>query len=212
MQVVRAHTPDGEIALRLGDTATELIVNGVFAMDSRETASEIALADAVGRAPGRVLVGGLGLGYTAARLLDNATVAMTIVERAEPLIAWARQGRTDLLGRLAVDPRVDLVHADVIGYVERTTARWDAIVLDVDNGPDFLIHADNAAVYAPAFLATCRGRLTDGGHLLVWCESPSPELAADLAQVFEHVRIIEVPVTRGDRSFRYALYRAGTRP
>ena len=86
--LARAETPTGEIALRRRGDITELIVNGVFAMDSSEVTSEIALADA---SPlGRVLVGGLGLGYTAARLLERGASEVDVVELAAPLIDWAR--------------------------------------------------------------------------------------------------------------------------
>ncbi|MEA4943554.1 MAG: hypothetical protein VB080_03860 [Propionicimonas sp.] len=206
--LARADTADGEIVLRRRDGVVELIVNGVFAMDTTEVASELALADAVGSPPGRVLVGGLGLGYTAARLLDNGAEWVDVVERARPLIDWAGAGVTGQLGRLASDPRIRLHAADVVDFVTAADGRWDAIVLDVDNGPSFLIHADNAEVYAEDFLASCHTRLYPGGHLLVWCETASPDLEIALNRVFAGVELIEVPVTREGRSFDYAIYRA----
>lgn len=202
---MRAQTPHGEIVLRERDGVVELVVNGVFAMDSVEVASELALADAAGSPPGRVLVGGLGLGYTAARLLDAGASVVRVVELAEPLIAWARQGRTEQLGRVAADPRTELVHADIVDAIYAAEPGWDAILLDVDNGPSFLIHDHNQRVYATDFLTHCLGLLTPGGRLVIWCETASPGLEATLSALAE-TELISVPVTREGREFVYALY------
>ena len=206
--LARADTDAGEVVLRRRDGALELIVNGVFAMDTTEVSSEVALADAAGAPAGRVLVGGLGLGFTTARLLDNGATGVDVVERAGPLLDWARQGLTPVLARVAADPRTRLHHSGILDFVATATDRWDAIVLDVDNGPSFLIHDDNAAVYGTGFLADCLARLTPGGRLLVWCETASPALERDLRRVAGAVDLIDVPVTREGRSFSYALYRA----
>lgn len=204
----RAETPDGEILLRRHGEVVELIVNGVYAMDTVDISSELALADAAGVRQGRVLVGGLGLGFTAARLLERGA-EVDVVERAGPLLEWARRGVTPQLGRLAGDPRVQLHHADISGFVTTTTETWDAIVLDVDNGPSFLIHADNAEVYTERFLRACLARLTPGGRLLIWCESASPTLEIALRRLTPAVEAIDVPVSREGREFSYTLYRAG---
>jgi spermidine synthase len=209
--LARADTPDGELVLRRREDVLELIVNGVFAMDSAEVTSELVLADAAGSPPGRVLVGGLGLGYTAARLLAGGATAIEVVERAAPLLQWARDGVTDQLGALARDPRCRLVHADIVDRLVEAGDRYDAILLDVDNGPSFLIHADNARVYSPDFLASCAGRLAPGGRLVVWCESTSPALAAAMAACLDGVEELPVPVRREGRDFTYALYRGRRR-
>ncbi len=203
----RADTAAGEVVVRRRDGAVELIVNGVFAMDTTEVSSELALADAAGIPPGRVLVGGLGLGFTAVRLLENRAATVDVVERAAPLLAWAHAGLTPQLAQVAGDPRVRLHHADIRDFVTTTRRAWDAVVLDVDNGPSFLIHEDNAAVYGQDFLATCLARLAPGGRLLVWCETASPSLEVTLRRVAGSVEAIDVPVTRQGRSFSYTLYR-----
>ncbi|WP_098460790.1 spermidine synthase [Propionicimonas paludicola] len=214
--IARAHTPLGDVVLRRRDEDTgpvdELVVNGVFAMDSFEVASELALADAAsaaeGSAPGRVLVGGLGLGYTAARLLDNGAAAVRVVELAAPLVEWALARITPQLGRVADDPRTELVVDDIVNVIEADPGSWEAILLDVDNGPSFLIHDENARVYSTDFLATCLSRLTPGGRLVIWCEQASPDLEITLRRLTGQVELILVPVSREGRSFDYALYRA----
>ncbi len=209
--IARAETADGELALRRRGEVLELIVNGVFAMDTVDVSSEIALADAVGTPPGRVLVGGLGLGYTASRLVENGAEWVDVVERARPLIDWAQQEVTEQLGSLATNPRVRLHHASITDFVPGSHQRWDAILLDVDNGPSFLIHDDNEAVYSGGFLGNCLAHLYPGGQVVVWCETASPALADTLRALAGEVELIEVPVTREGRSFSYALYRVRRR-
>ena len=208
--LARADTPHGEVALRRRGPVEELIVDGVFAMDSAETASEIALADA---APlGRVLVGGLGLGYTAGRLLDRGAMRLDVVELAGPLLDWARAGLTPQLARVASDPRVTLHHGDVADWAEQHEGPFDAVLLDVDNGPSFLIHGHNERVYSARWLRLFWSRLAPGGALVVWCEEPSPGLHASLRALDPDAEELLVPVTRESRAFRYALYRARRGP
>ena len=178
MIIARADTPVGEVVLRRRDDVDELVVNGVFAMDSAEVTSELALADAAGSPPGRVLVGGLGLGYTAARLLDAGAERVRVVELADPLHrAGPAKGSPNSSDAWPPTRGSELVDGDIVEQVDGT---WDAILLDVDNGPTFLIHDHNRRVYAEDFLRTCLRALAPGGRLVVWCETASPELASTL--------------------------------
>ena len=83
---------------------------------------------------------------------------------------------------------------------------WDAIVLDVDNGPDFLIHDENRALYTEEGMQAAYDRLTGGGTLAIWCQSAAPDLRAVLERIAPQVREHIVEVARGERSFRYAIY------
>jgi spermidine synthase len=192
----------------------ELIVNGVFAMDSTETSSERELARfaATSGSPApRVLVGGLGLGYTAAAVLDEPGVAaaeVDVVELEPHLVAWARAGLTPVLARVARDPRTQLHVGDVAAVLREAagpSGPWDAVLLDVDNGPDFLIHGANAGLYARPSLEAGYDRLTEGGVLAIWCQGPAPDL-------FETLRLIgstrehRYAVERGGRQFSYVVY------
>lgn len=183
---------------------TELIVNGVFAMDSSEVTSELALADAALPATS-VLVGGLGLGFTAARLLDHGVPNIRVVELSADLVSAAHHGATAQLGRVAADPRIELIVGDI---AEAITGSWDAILLDVDNGPTFLIHDHNARLYRDDFLTRCLAALNPDGRLIIWCEGPSPDLEAALLRLGATVQQIVVPVIRGERQFDYLLYAA----
>lgn len=213
--VARADTGHGEVVLRRRGADLELVVDGAFAMDTVDTSTEVLLAtDALARhlAPGRVLVGGLGLGFTArAVLADDRVRRVDVVELAEPLVRWSRAGLVPELAGLEGE-RCRLHVADVASVLAGTAppdGPWDLVLLDVDNGPGFLVHADNARLYAPAALDDARTRLTAGGLLVVWSSHVAPGLLAALRAVAgegDHVEEELVPVRRGDRELDYARY------
>lgn len=205
----------GEAVLRRrADGALELRVGGVFVMDDVETASERKLAtatlDAIAGTSGRlrILVGGLGLGYTLRALLDDDRVAYVQVAELEPAIpAWMREGVLPGAEALA-DPRVDLRIADVRDLVTGGPARsWDAILLDVDNGPGFLVHEANATLYESPFLRRCADALAPGGQLCVWSMAEAPALTEAMRGTFVQVESDPVPVRLQGRAESYWLLR-----
>jgi spermidine synthase len=211
--LARTTGPRGEVALRRrghGDDAVdELIVNGAFAMDSAETSSERNLAHlAWGHSGqgGRMLIGGLGLGYTAHEALSLPVNRIDVVEIEGALVQWARDGATQILSRVAADPRVTLLVSDVAAVLaEAEAGAYQAIALDVDNGPDFLIHAQNASLYTPDLLQRAHSRLAPGGRLAIWCQGPSPELMAILSSIAPTARQHSYQVQRGERRFAYVI-------
>lgn len=217
--LARAQTSRGELALRVRDglqgPVHELIVAGVFAMDDAEMSTEIELARAglTGCAnPRRVLVGGLGLGHTTlAVLADERVVSVTVVEIEDTLVAWAREGLVPTLTRVAADPRVHLVAADVGDHLGAEGAAYDAILLDVDNGPSFLVHQHNAGLYAETSLRAMLRRVAPGGILAIWAAQLEPGLLARLTLLAAGdpgVTVEErvLPIEREGRSFDYAIY------
>lgn len=209
--IVRADSAVGEVALRRrcpasGPAVTELIVNGAFVMDTVDVSTEIELAHlALDRhpSPRRVLIGGLGLGFTARAILDDPRVEqLTVAEIAAPLVDWAHAG---LLPNDLGEHRIHLVVGDVADHLR--TGKWDAILLDVDNGPGFLVRAENAELYARAGLGAAAAALAPGGILAIWSSHLAPELAEalrslEVGSVDEVVREIQ----REGRSFDYATY------
>ena len=195
----------GPTLRRRDDGALELRVNGVFVMDDVETSSERALARTVIDLDAReVLVGGLGLGYTLRALLASSQVTRVVVaELHAEIVDWMRDGTIPGADLLA-DERADVVVGDVRDIVAaQPPASLDAIVLDVDNGPDFLVHDDNAAVYGQEFAEVCASRLRPGGHLCVWSMAPSPSLTASLGAAFTnvHEEAMEVKLQERDESY-----------
>ena len=219
--VARHDGPRGEVVLRHrsgdGPGVDELIINGVYAMDSSDTYTERALADLAltGQGPRRVLLGGLGLGYTAAQLLAAGVDHLDVVEIEECLVGWAHEGLTPTLAAVARDPKVGLHAGDVTavlaGLAPGPPGPWDAIVLDVDNGPDFLIHGSNSALYTLPNLAAAHAQLVDGGTLAIWCQGPAPELLATLRQISASARPHTYRRVRQGRRLSYVIYTL-TRP
>lgn len=214
--LARVDTPAGEVTLRRRGEVLELIVDGAFAMDTVDTSTEVALArEALDRhdAPARVLVGGLGLGVTVrAVLADDRVAHVDVVELAAPLVRWAREGLVPELAGLADDPRCDLHVADVAAVLAGAAGPagpWDVVLLDVDNGPDFLVHEENAALYAAPALRRARSRIASGGVLVIWSSHRAPELLATLEAVArpgDRASETALVVLRGGRELGYALY------
>jgi spermidine synthase len=214
--IARHEGPRGEVVLRrrlgAGRSVEELIINGAFAMDSSDNSTESLLGELAvlsGRTR-RVLVGGLGLGYTVAAISARIVDRIDVVEIEQCLIDWAYQRVTPTLTAVASDPRVRLYTADVRlvleGLGDGPIGPWDAIVLDVDNGPEFLIHAENRSLYTEAGLRAAYAQLAVDGTLAIWCQGPAPPLRDVLERIAPSVREHIIEVTRGERSFPYAIY------
>jgi spermidine synthase len=214
--LARHQGPRGEVVLRRrladGSAVDELIINGTFAMDSSETGTERRLAELAvpnGRAH-RVLVGGLGLGYTVATLTSLEVHTIDVVEIEQCLIDWAYEKITPSLAAVARNPRVHLHAADIRlvldGTINALTGPWDAIVLDVDNGPDFLIHRHNRALYAEQGLRAAYAQLAPDGTLAIWSQGPVLTLRRTLERIAPSVREHVIDVSRGERRFSYAIY------
>lgn len=223
-EIARATGPTGELVLRRraddrGDDGTtiELRANGVFVMDTVETASERAMATASlsasrvsGRQPTRVLVGGLGLGFTLGEVLRDPFVEQVTVVEIEPaLVGWMRDGTVPHGPALLSDDRVTVVVADVADALRGAgPASYDLVLLDVDNGPGYLVHDTNAELYEAPLLGIVREKLADGGTLVIWSAFEEPELPLEMQQVFGSCRAIEVPVDLQGRDEAYWLYAA----
>jgi spermidine synthase len=222
VEVARAESERGELLLRErtpddgGSPVLELRANGVFVMDSHEHASEQALADAalaLVEQPRRVMVGGLGLGFTLDRVLGDRRVEQCVVVEIEPaLVEWMRDSTIPHGPRLLADSRVHLVVADVaVALAEAAPASYDVVLLDVDNGPGHLVHDANADLYGAPFLRSVHDRLAPGGALALWSAARSPALLDTLGEVFGEVDEIAHEVRLQDRDDHYWLY-AGRRP
>lgn len=217
--LARISTPRGDLAVRVRgegpDAVHELIVAGVFAMDDLDHSTEVALAEvALARcaAPTRVLVAGLGLGHTALAVLGDSRVeSLEVAELEAALVTWARHGLVPTLARVADDARVTLRVGDIAQVLGAPGPAYDVLLLDVDNGPSFLVHEANAGLYAEAGLRAALSRVAPGGVLAIWAAQREPELLARLTRAADDTRSVSelvLPVTREGRRFRYAIYLA----
>jgi spermidine synthase len=196
----------GEYAIRLGHT--EL-------MNSRLSGSEEALASlacgrlAEARAP-RVLVGGLGMGFTL-RAAQNALgpgARIDVAELVPAVAAWARGAMAPLFGDSLDDPRVTIRVGDVLDLIRASPGTYDAILLDVDNGPEGLTRAANDGLYDARGLADAHAALRPGGVLAVWSAGPDRGFTRRLHHAGFSVEEVGVKADRGRRGARHVIWLA----
>jgi spermidine synthase len=226
-------TPIGALSLRrrrelrLGVDVFEIKLGDEFLMSSLFTASEIALAQlALADMPGSgldVVVGGLGLGYTAQAVLAHANVAsLIVVEALQPVIDWHASGLVPLGHELTGDARCRMVHGDFFalaasdaGFDPAAPRRvFDAVLVDIDHSPDALLDSRNAAFYGEAGLTLMAAHLRSGGVFGLWSnEHPDDGFTARLSNVFANARAKEVTFHNPlqDKPFTQTVYLANKR-
>ncbi|EGX61462.1 hypothetical protein SZN_02887 [Streptomyces zinciresistens K42] len=201
----RREGPHGEVVLRRHGRLLQIIANGCFLMDTSDGRSERLLVDAAldaldGRPRPHLLIGGLGVGFSLAHAAaDPRPGRITVVEREHAIVDWHLDGPLSPFsaGALA-DPRTRIARTDLVAHVRETSATYDALCLDIDNGPGWTVTEGNESLYAPAGLAGCARVLRPGGVLAVWSAQPSPEFEETLRNAgFQQVRTEEIPVARG---------------
>jgi spermidine synthase len=202
-------TPLGDLSLRrrrvraLDDLEVfEVKLGEAFLMSSLFTVVEVALANLglapLGAGPLEVVVGGLGLGYTATAALDHGSVgALLVVDALAPVIDWHRRGLVPLGARLASDPRCRFVLGDFFALAaapetgfdpERPGRRFHAVLLDIDHSPRNLLHPRHAALYEVEGLRRLAARLHPGGVFALWSDdAPDAEFMRALEAVFARV-------------------------
>ncbi|GAA2439860.1 spermidine synthase [Actinomadura vinacea] len=206
----RAEGRGGELVLRRAPGGHhEIISNGVFLMDTRNGESERLLVRAAAAGldgPVRVLIGGLGVGFSLAEAVRlPGVVEVVVVEREPAVIAWHRGPLAAWSGGALEDPRVRVVCGDLVDWlspgttaVEGGGARFDMVCLDIDNGPEWTVTPGNARLYGPGGLESLRTRLTRRGVLAVWSAGAAPAFETLLRERFAHVEVVPVPVPRGE--------------
>ncbi|MEO8159301.1 MAG: spermidine synthase [Betaproteobacteria bacterium] len=219
-------TPLGEISLRRradprldGEILYEVKLGDEFLMSSRFTSAEVQLArlglDALDGGELDIVVGGLGLGYTAATVLEDPSVrSLMVVEVMEPVIDWHRRGLVPLGPVLSADPRCTLMHADFFamaassggGFGRATPASLvHAVLLDIDHSPSHWLNPGNGAFYTAPGLRNLSDKLHPGGIFGLWSDDP-PDAAfvGLLDSVFEssqsHIVTFPNPYLGGESS------------
>jgi spermidine synthase len=212
--VERVVTPRGELVLRRARAHYEIIHNGVFLMDTRHGASERLLVraalDACRQPPVRILIGGLGVGFSLDEALGHPAVTeVVVIEVEQAIIRWHATHFGARASAARADPRTRVVNADLTAWLVDAADQFDAICLDVDNGPEWTVAAGNAVLYTEEGLSLLRRRLAPGGVLAVWSAMAAPGFAAALRQHFGSVQVHLVEVPRGDPDHVYVA--AGAR-
>jgi spermidine synthase len=179
-----------EFAIKLG--SNEL-------MNSRLTATEQALATIAcdkirTRARPKILIGGLGMGFTlrAALIVLGPQAQITVAELVPEVVTWARGPMAALFGDSLTDPRVRIHEADVGDLIRASRSEYDAILLDVDNGPNGITRASNDRLYDPTGLAAAHAALRARGVLAIWSSTPDAKFTARLRK--GNFDVVENPV------------------
>ena len=207
-----AMVPGGEEQLRLFRRGADymIVLDRNELMNSRMSGSEEALAamtiERLGNRDAHVLIGGYGMGFTlracAAALSPNGT--MTVVELVPEIIAWARQFMGGMTGDCLTDPRVELIIADVADVIRE--GRYDAILLDVDNGPDGLTRNANDRLYSGPGLRATREALLPGGILAVWSAAPDRHFSRRLDEAGFSVDEVVTTARANGKGARHTIW------
>jgi spermidine synthase len=189
VHLATATAPGGDTLrlLRRGDEFSIRLQGGNELMNSRLGGSEealatLALARLADRPAPRVLIGGLGMGFTlrAAQAVAPPGARLVVSEIVPELVGWAEEHMATVFGGCLSDPRVEVRIGDVGAAIREAGARFEAILLDVDNGPDGLTRMENDALYQESGLQAARRALAPGGVLAVWSAAPDRAFAKRL--------------------------------
>jgi spermidine synthase len=216
VQLDTATVPGGDSELRLLRRGNEfsIMAGAVTLMNSRMSGSEIALAELAcdrlrGRRNCRILIGGYGMGFTLRAALAGfgRDAQILVAELVPAVMAWARGPMAELTADCLSDPRVRVHEANVGSLIASARAAFDAILLDVDNGPDGLSRSANGALYALRGLEAARKALRPKGLLAVWSAAPDKAFADRLGHAGFAVDEIKARANKG-RGGRYIIWAA----
>ena len=208
IKIATARTPDGgEMVLYQHDSDFAIEINGQDLMNSRHHESELALArlgcaHLEGRKAPKILIGGLGMGYTLRQALDmlSSDAQVVVGELLGAVVEWNREFFGELNGRPLEDKRVDLKTGDIVELISGSKSRFDSILLDIDNGPNAMTDSGNRRLYGRQGIGACRRALREQGCLAVWSAEPSRKFEQLLISCSFHVRRFRVPAYKGSKS------------
>ena len=208
IKIATTRTPDGgELVLYQHGRDFSIKINSEDLMNSRQHESEVDLArlgcaHLVGRKAPSVLIGGLGLGYTLRQALDmlGPHARVVVGELLGAVVDWNREFLGELNGHPLRDDRVDLKTGDVVELIARSRSRFDAILLDIDNGPTEMTDSGNRRMYGHEGIWACRSALRKKGCLAVWSAQPSKKFEQLLVSCGFHVRRFRSSAHKGSKS------------
>jgi spermidine synthase len=206
-------TPDGEpLILQEHDGNYFMKVRGVQLMSTNASSSEQQMADlACANLPEkpRILIGGLGFGFTLRRVLELCPpdAIIDVAELLQVVVDWNREFLMEVNGRLVDDPRVRIHIRDVTSLIDRVGKdRYNAILLDVDNSPDPLVQKGNAGLYDSRGIARAKAALHPGGRVIYWSANPDKSFARSLGKVFRKVECIGAKAYPKAKRFTHTLF------
>jgi spermidine synthase len=213
-EIERVQGLSGELVLRRGPAGLEIVANGVFLVSAANAVSSRALvAAALPYVDGdglNVLIGGLGIGDALDEALTCERVTAVTVAELEPVILrWFREHGEEPARRAREAEnagRARIVVADVADLLAGAKGVWDIVALDTDNGPEWLVRAENARLYATAGLCAVRAALRPGGVVVFWSPEDYPSFEGDLGDVFDDVWTVAAVDVIDGRPLQYTMY------
>ena len=216
IDTARAPGNGGELRLYRRDREYSIQVDGNELMNSRAHGSEEALAElacarVADRPSPRVLIGGMGMGYTTAAALRRLGAAgrVVVAELVPAVVEWNRGSLADLAGYPLHDDRVTVREVDVAHVLKTEQLAYDAILLDVDNGPEALTRKGNQWLYGRAGLEAAHAALRPAGVLAVWSAGPDQAFTRRLGQAGFQVQEVRVPARGAAGGSRHTIWLAG---
>jgi spermidine synthase len=207
-----------ELKLFTRDGDFMIVVDRNELMNSRMSGSEEALATMAcerlaGRKAPKLLIGGYGMGFTLRAALKRLgrDASVTVAEIVPEILAWARGPMRGLTADCLTDPRVRIVQGDVAPLIAGARASFDAILLDVDNGPEGLARAGNDRLYSAEGLAAARAALSQGGVLAVWSAAPDAAFTRRLQRAGFEVDEVSVAARSNGKGPRHVIWFAAKR-
>ncbi|MBN9253712.1 MULTISPECIES: hypothetical protein [unclassified Mesorhizobium] len=212
LDTARVPGSDSELRLKQRGTEFSIMLGTNELMNSRLSGSEEALARltcerlAGRRRPG-VLIGGLGMGFTLRAALEalGTDARIEVAELVPAVVAWARGPMSGIFAGSLDNPRVTIREVDVGRLIRSEKAAWDAILLDVDNGPEGIVYAGNDALYGAPGLGAARAALKPGGVLAVWSQGPDSGFTRRLKQAGFTVEEVKTRAN-GKRGARHVIW------
>ncbi len=205
-------TPDGaRLTLHEHDGHHFLKVAGLQLMSTTASASEEQMAElACARLPARprILIGGLGFGFTLKRVLalTGKDAVVEVAELLPEVVAWNREFLSEVNGKLLDEPRVRIHVGDVHDLLGPHSGRYHAILLDVDNGPDPFVQKGNERLYTGAGIKRVKAALEPGGRVIFWSAHPDKAFARTLEGSFKHVECISAKAYPQAKRFTHTLF------
>ncbi|MDQ0159383.1 spermine/spermidine synthase [Alkalibacillus salilacus] len=205
--IERLETDRGDLQLQQRGEHYEIISNGTFLMATYNGESErelvrSALADLSGDK--HVLIGGLGVGFSLEEALqDDAVREVKVVEIEDAIIKWNHDTLAPMTNHAIEDKRTNIIHGDLIEWIYRTTDQFNAICLDIDNGPDWTVYDENGSLYEPKALKQLKRLLSPGGIIAFWSAQPSEAFVRMLNDYFDDVKTVSIPQPKGPDDIVY---------
>ena len=208
IKLASALTPDGgEMVLYQHGRDFYIMINGLDLMNSRQHESELDLArfgcaHLTGRKAPSILIGGLGMGYTLRQALNilDPNAEILVGELLDDVVEWNRKFLGVLNGQPLKDKRVDIEIGDIVELISRSRSSFDAILLDIDNGPNAMTDSGNQRLYGREGIQACHRALRDQGCLSLWSAEPSKKFEQILKGCNFHVRRFRASAYKGSKS------------